>query len=323
MPGTEKRIEPATNNQRGEIAREVHVVVEREPSAAEPDTISIGTLLSAVWQARLYVSVGLILGGLLGGVVAFAMTSVYRGQVIAVPVRHGGASGLSDTLGQFSGLAAIAGLDVYGADNTVEYLEFLKSRTLTQRFITDNILLPVLYSDLWDQRTKTWHVKHAEDTPTINEAVRMFNRRIRSVSQDKRTSVVTITIDWRDRQQAALWANEYLELANRELGRRAVVDAQSTLNYLNNELPRASSIGVQQALYHLIEDQQKTIALANTRREFAFKAVDQAIVAEPDDLVRPNRPLIIIALAIGGALVGLAVRRLLVHRTRSRAHAVE
>lgn len=306
-----------------EVAPKAYVLIEREPQTRESDTVSIGTLMRAVWQARRYVLVGLILGALLGGMAAFAMTPIYRAQVVAVPVRRGGAAGLSDTLGQFSGLAAIAGLDLHAGDSGVEYLEFLKSRTLTQSFITENTLLPVLYSKRWDPRTKTWQVKHVEDIPTVSVAVRMFNRRIRSVSEDKRTNVVTVAIEWRDREQAARWANEYLQLANRELGRRAVTDAQSTLTYLKSELEHATSVGVQQALYHLIEDQQKTIALANTRKDFAFKVVDQATSPEADEYVRPNRPLIIIGLAIGGALIGLATRRLLASRRRLREHVVD
>lgn len=290
-------------------------------SAPETNGISVEALSSLLWGARYYVAVGVVLGALLGGIAAGLITPVYRVQVVAVPARFGGQMGLSGTVGQLSGLAALAGLDVTRVDNSAEHLEYLKSRTLTQHFITKNELLPVLYSGRWDARRKQW--KRLDKIPTMDAAVRLFNKRIRSVSEDRRTSVLTLAINWKNRQQAAQWANDYMELANRELARRAIVDAEATLNYLNSELPRASSLGVQQALYHLIEDEQKLIALANTRKEFAFRVVDQADAPDPKEYVSPNRPLILAVSTIGCALLGAVLWRLMNYRRSRQVRATQ
>jgi uncharacterized protein involved in exopolysaccharide biosynthesis len=98
-------------------------------------------------------------------------------------------------------------------------------------------------------------------------------------------------------------------LANRELAARAIADAESSLAYLDKELPQATSIGVQQAVYHLIEEQQKTIALANSK-EFAFRVIDQAYAPERNQYVSPNRPLIIMVAALVCGLIGVWVWRL-------------
>lgn len=281
---------------------------EGERSPAKPADLSAEMLVLVLWQARRGIAIGLILGAALGCIVAFAIRPVYRAEVVAVPARYGADMGLSQSVGQLSGLAALVGLDAQRGDNASEYLEFLKSRTLTEHFISEHDLLPVLYAAQWDEKRKSW--KNSDHIPTMAAAVRLFNKRVRSVSEDRRTSVVTLTMDWGDRQRAAQWANDYVALANLELGHRAIADAQATLTYLNNELPRASSIGVQQALYHLIEEQQTVIALASTRQEFAFKVIDQATAADPKQYESPNRPLIIFASTVAGALFGVGLSRL-------------
>jgi uncharacterized protein involved in exopolysaccharide biosynthesis len=192
MPMTDKRpLDPTPASIPGRFHEEAAVTIGREPADADRDTVAIGALLSAVWRARRYALLGLIGGALLGGVVAFAMSPVYRTQVVAMPVRGQG-SGMSSAMGQLGGLAAAAGLDIGPQDNTVEFVEFLKSRTLTQKFITDNGLMPLLYRDGLGASRK----------PTMAGAVRKFNERIRSITQDKRSSVVTLSINWNDREPA-------------------------------------------------------------------------------------------------------------------------
>jgi uncharacterized protein involved in exopolysaccharide biosynthesis len=304
MPMTDKRpLDPAPATIPGRFHEEAAHAIAREPAGADRDTIAIGALLSAVWRARRYALIGMICGAVLGGALAFAMTPVYRAQIVAMPVKSQN-SPMAGMMGQLGGLAAAAGLDIGPQDNTVEFVEFLKSRTLTQKFITANGLMPVLFRPGWLSKP-----------PTMAGAVRKFNERIRTITQDKRSNVVTLSINWRDREVAAQWANEYVALANRELAARAIADAESSLSYLNKELPQATSIGVQQALYHLIEEQQKTIALANSK-EFAFRVIDQAYAPERNKYVSPNRPLIIIGAALALALIGVMVWRLRFERHR-------
>jgi uncharacterized protein involved in exopolysaccharide biosynthesis len=285
-------------------------------SAAESELISVAAIAAAIWRARLAIAIGLVIGAAAGLTLAFLMRPVYRAEVVAIPVRNTNAAGLSNALGQLGGLAAAAGVDLHGNDDSAEYLQFLRSRILSEHFISQNNLLPQLYARRWDAAAKTWRA--GAKVPKLSEGVQLFNRKVRIVSEDKRTGIVTLSMDWRDRNEAAKWANAYLQLANRELSMRAVAEAQSTLTYLSNELTHATAIGVQQALYRLTEEQMKTVALAKTRADYAFRVVDPATPPESDDFVRPNRVLITLGFALFGAAVGLGLQKL-----RSRRRSVE
>jgi uncharacterized protein involved in exopolysaccharide biosynthesis len=292
---------------------------ERVP--ADNELISFGTLARAAWAARWYILVGLILGAIAGVALAFSMTRIYRADVVVVPVRSSGSGGISGALGQFSGIAAIAGLDLNTPDNTIEYQQYLRSRSLTRRFIEINGLLPELFPKLWNPETKTWRLQENDRIPTMSDAVSVFNRRVRDVSEDKRTNVITLAMNWRDPARAASWANAYVQLANRELAQRAVADAQSTVKYLNGTLENATTVGVQQSVSRLLEEQLQTIALANTRRDFAFRVVDPAVAPELDDFVKPARGVIVFALGVGGGMLGIGAWLLLGARRQRRAEA--
>jgi uncharacterized protein involved in exopolysaccharide biosynthesis len=282
------------------------------------DLVSFSTIFRAVWLARWYVLVGLVLGGAGGAVLAYSMAEVYRADVVIVPVKGNARGGLSGALGQLGGIAAMAGLDLNSADNTIEYQQYLRSRALTQHFIEENQLLPQLYPKLWNAETKSWRVDNKNDIPTMSQAVTLFNRRVREVSEDKRTNVLTVAINWRDRTRAATLANDYVQMANRELAKRAVAEAQSTAKYLSTTLESTATLGVQQALSRLLEEQLQTVALANTRRDFAFRVVDPAVALDADDFARPARAVIAFAAGLAGAVFGMALWLLLTSRRALR-----
>jgi len=286
-------------------------VMDRGHADPDTDVIAFGTLLRWLWLARWFVVAGLVLGGAAGVALALSMTRIYRADVVVVPVRSSGHGGISGALGQFSGIAAMAGIDLNTPDNAIEYQQFLRSRSLTRRFIEENSLLPELFPKRWNSQTKTWRSAKQEEIPTIADAVSLFNRRVRDVSEDKRTNVITLAMSWRDPARAAEWANSYVQMANRELAKRAVADAQSTVKFLNGTLETAATVGVQQSVSRLLEEQLQTIALANTRKDFAFRVVDPAVAPELDDFVRPARGVIVFGLALAGAVLGIGTWLLL------------
>src|SRR5262249_45050407 len=140
--------------------------------------------------------------------------------------------------------------------------------------------------------------------PTLNDAVFYFDRHVRDVSEDRRTGLVTLRITWTDPMRAAAWANEIVRLANEQLRGRAVARAQGAIDYLKREAQAPASVEIQQALYRLMEDQYKTLLLANVSEDYAFSVIDPAVAADAKHYVFPNRTLFSFAgLFFGGVLV--------------------
>jgi uncharacterized protein involved in exopolysaccharide biosynthesis len=236
--------------------------------------------------------------------VALTSPRRYEADLVALP-RVQEHSGLLNSLGgQLGGLAALAGLGLNESGQRAEAIQMLQSRVLARQFILDNNLLPVLFAGQWDANRHAWRGRPV----TINDAVERFDHGIRRVVEDRRTGLVTVRVDWRDPIQAAAWANELVHRANNELRRRAVARAQASIDYLKREARNADTVEVQQTLYRLMEDQYKTLLLANVSEDYAFSVIDPAVAADPDQYVSPRLGLYVFAgLFLGMVLAGVVV----------------
>ena len=229
---------------------------------------------------------------------AFLMTPIYRAEVVLAPAGEdkNAASALS---GQFGGLAALAGINLGGGGGEVEQaIATLESRVFTNEFISQEKLMPVLFEDKWDESSSSWIVKTEEEIPTLWDAYKKFGTNIRSVSVDKKSGMYTLSIEWSDPELTYTWANKLVEKINSHQKKAAIIEAQKSIAYLENQLKETSVVEMQQAIYRLIEAQTKNIMLANVRDEFVFKVIDPAVL--PEEKIKPKKKLI----AILGVIVG-------------------
>ena len=286
----------------------------QDPHTLPSGEITLDAVLAEAWRGKwIILACGAMFAGL-AAVAAFIMTPKYRAEIVVIPVKADDArSALSSMVGQLGGLAGLAGVSLGGGGNKDEYLQYLRSAAFTARFIEDEQLLPVLFADRWDAQAQRWDVADPADVPTLADGVRFFNRGVRAVEEERRTGIVTLIVVWKDREQAARWANLLVERANRDLRERAIKEAQASIDYLDSELAKTSVIELRQAIYRLVESQIKTVMFANARPEYAFKVIDPAVAPDADDVVRPKKLAMIL---VGGVLGGGAGFLLVLWRLR-------
>jgi uncharacterized protein involved in exopolysaccharide biosynthesis len=235
-------------------------------------------------------------------VIAFVLPPVYRAEVLLAPVAEDKAEGLGALAGQFGDLATLAGVNLgTRKDKTAEYVAALKSRALSVSFIKEANVMPVLYSGKWDEEKKAW--KNPGDAPTEWKTFELWDKDIRSVTQDKRTGLVTLAIEWEDPALAAKWANALVSHVNARLRAEAVDEADRSIAYLERQLPQTNSVEVQQAIYRLIEAQTKKKMMASTREEYAFTTIDPAV--KPERRHRPVRSVLVLVAMLLGAAAGV------------------
>ena len=234
---------------------------------------------------------------------AFIMTPIYRATTILVTANIGqGAGGLGAALGDLGGIAALAGINVGTRGSvTEEALAVLRSRQFTERFVSEEKLMPKLFARKWDASTEKW--KGMEPTPA--KAYHYFNEQIRSVDQDKKTGLITLQIDWTDRFEAAVWANELVKRLNQEMRTRAIGDADASLGYLDKELQSTNVVTTRDAIGRLIESQVKQRMMADVSKEYAFRVVDKAMPPDADSPIRPQKLAMIGAGVFTGSMIGI------------------
>lgn len=266
--------------------------------AEDASTLRITDIL-AYLRGNLLLAVGLPVACLLLGVAAVVvMKPVYRSEVVLLPISDDGVSGqLAGLGGQLGGLASLAGISMPGNDSSVAAVATLGSRQLLASFIEREGLLPVLFEDDFDRKTGKWMT---DDPPTLEDAVDLFERKIRTVVDDEDTGIVTVSIDWRDPAIAAQWAAQLVTLADDEMRRRSIDEARASMAFLEKHLQETGVVELRQAIYSLMESETKRIMLASSRPEYAFRVIDPARTPDADAPVWPNVPLILIAALLSG-----------------------
>ena len=287
---------------------------------------SLINLREVITRFRFLLLGGTIVGGTLMLVLSFLLSPKYRVEVLLAPVEHaaGAGAGLGSLAGQISGLGALAGLSLGENSSRYESIAVLRSKALTTEFMQEQNLLPVLFAGDWDAAGSTWKSLHADDIPSLEDAYREFDRKIRDVINDRETGLVTLTITWTDREQAAAWANQLVERANAVIRERAIDEYQLSIDYLNEELEKTTVVGIRQAIYSVIESQIEKVMLANIQDDYAFKVLDPAVAPDADDVAFPNRPLLVlIGLILGFAASAFIAIVLLRSRSETARNSAE
>ena len=248
----------------------------------------------------------LILLVCLAGAAAYVLLTgpVYRAQVVVLPVSESSPGGLLSGL-QGSGLGSVAGLagiNLGGNDDFhKESMALLTSKDFAASFLQDEHMLPILYADKWDAAQGRWRVGPSEQ-PTLEQALERFDREVRAVTEDRRSGLTQISMEWRDRQLAAKWANDFVARANAELRRRTLQDAQKSLKFLSAELDKTTVTGLRETLFRLMETEMRKEMMTAVREDYAFRIMDLARVPMATRPVRP-RPALAFALALACALL--------------------
>jgi uncharacterized protein involved in exopolysaccharide biosynthesis len=266
----------------------------RDAVTAEPDQyLSIAGLLAQVraWPRTFILTLVLTVAGII--TYSYIKTPVYRGVVKAMPRENDSASGgLQSVLGQFGGLAAMAGLS-FGSVSEQESLALLKSRALFTQFASEQNLLPLLFPDSWDPVAGRWRTDAAH-TPTMDDAWGMFDGSIRRVSDDPKTQLITLDVTWRDRHRAADWANELVRLANEQLRQRALRESAASISSYQEQAARTDAVEVRQSIYKLMEAQVNRSVVAKSRLDYALTVIDPAVVPDAKHYVSPRRFLMLV-----------------------------
>lgn len=271
----------------------------------DAEVMDLRQLFIRLWARRWLILATVLVFTAAFAAAAFLIRPVYRATTVLLPAsseRSSLSNSLSSALGSLGGLASLAGVSVGSGDvATEEALAVLRSRQFTESFLNDNNLMPKLYARKWDTAGGKWRVG-PDDQPTPAQAFKYFDKKIRSITQDRKTGLVSLQIDWRDRNEAAAWANELTQRLNTEMRERAIAKADASLGFLEKELVTTTDIGTREAVNRLIETQIKQRMLANVSPEYVFRVVDKAMAPDADDPVWPQKALLIAA----GAIFGLA-----------------
>lgn len=229
---------------------------------------------------------------------AFLATEWYRAEVLLAPADQKSPPAIG---GQLSGLAALAGVSIGGGDS-VDALATLRSRELALEFVRDRDLIPTFFAHKWDSAAKRWKRDDPLRRPDERDAIRFFHEKVLRVSEDRRTGLITLVIEWKEPEQAAAWAMDLVERANSRLRQRALLEAETNVAFLRQELAQTNVVTLQQAIGRLLENELQKLMLARGNHEFAFRVIDAA--QPPKFRSRPQRAFVVVIGTLAGGFLG-------------------
>jgi uncharacterized protein involved in exopolysaccharide biosynthesis len=216
---------------------------------------------------------------------------VYAASITVAPTSsERDLGGLQSALSALGGIAALAQLSGSRDSMKDEAVAILRSRAFTERFLESSGAGNEILNHRFDGNPAKRYLLY-----------RYFDERIRSVTENRRTGLYVVSIEWIDPVLAADWANALVRQLNEEMRTRAVDEAQRNLSYLERQLPQSDQLVIREALGRLIESQVKSRMLATVTEDFAFRIVDPAVPAATEDYVYP-RPA---KFALGGIAIAL------------------
>lgn len=284
------------------------------------DEIDLRELFSAIWKGKWLIIVISCISAVIAVIYALSLPNIYKSEALLAPAAEQKSAGLS---GQLGGLAALAGVSLgsgAGVDKTALAIEVIKSRDFLGRFIEQRIQLQDLMAvkswdlstntlyyetELYDPQQQKWlrDVKPPRQAkPSAQEAYKKLLELL-TVNQDPTTGMVKLSIEHISPYIAQSWVQMLIADLNLEMKKRDIDEAEKSIAYLQQQITQTTIADLRTALYSLIEEQTKTLMLANVRDEYVFKIIDTPLV--PEEKMGPARAMLVILITFLGGFVGI------------------
>jgi len=300
------------------------------------DEIDLRELFSVLWDGKVWISAITAAAAVISVFFALSLPNIYESKALLAPKSDGGSGGLSRLAAQYGGLASLAGINlsgVGGGDVSKAALaqEKLKSLSFFTEHLYSEVLVDLMAVDYWDaasgevvidssvynQGTSQWIREVSfprKAKPSTQEAHVAFLAAI-ALSEDKQSGFVTLSVQHESPVVAKEWAELLIDRINEEIRSEDVGEAEASIAFLEAQREQTSLVSLDEVFAQLIEEQTKTIMLANVSKDYVFDIIDPPVV--PELKSKPSRALICVLGTLLGGMLGI-VWVLVRHYARSQ-----
>jgi uncharacterized protein involved in exopolysaccharide biosynthesis len=287
------------------------------------DEIDLKELFLVLWNGKLLITYITGFAAVCAVLFALWLPNIYESKALLAPKGESGAGGLAGLAKQYGGLASLAGINIGGgggesskammAQQKIQSLDFF-TRHLYEKIVLDLMAVDhweaasgklVIDPDVFDVKSQAWvrDVSYPRQAkPSAQEAHKAFLG-VLSLSEDKKTSLVTIAIKHQSPVVAQAWVALIIEAVTEELRGSDVEEAQGSIAFLEQQRTQTALVSLDEVFAQLIEEQTKTIMLANVSKDYVFNVIDPGVV--PELKSEPKRALICILGTLLGGMFGV------------------
>lgn len=288
------------------------------------ENIDLLELFNVLWAGKIKIIVITAMFAVGSVYYALSTPNQYTATTLLAPAQSDG-GGLSGTLSQLSGLASLAGVRIGVGDSSESQIaqEIMKSWSFIETFIYDNNLAVELYAvkswnkdlnklqinqDVYDSASNMWLIEDSDGNKVPPSSWQLFKRfsGMLSVSEDKQSGLVSVSIEYFSPEVAKTWLDMYVASVNEHMQARQVIKVTNNIAYLEAQIDKTPIAEMREVFYTIIEEQTKKKMVAEASPDYTFVAVSPSMV--PEEKSRPSRALIcIMGTILGGMLSALLV----------------
>lgn len=306
--------------------------IERDSYNDEIDLVEVSLYL---WSKKKLIIFITLISAILSIIFSLSLPNIYKSHALLAPTSM--QDSLKSRLGNFASLGSIAGVQL---PNEFSVSQEAVARINSFNFFSKNILPNIKLEDI--MAVKEWMPKEniliynkkiydiennrwirevsfpKKIIPSEQEAYIVFKEML-SISEDTKTSFVSISIEHKSPIIAFQWLNIIIKEINESMRMIEVQRAQDSIAYLNEKAKSTTVQSTKDAISNLLQDQIQTLMITSANNEeYVFKVIELPIISEQKS--KPSRALICILGTIFGGILSLVVVLLKYRESKINEH---
>jgi LPS O-antigen subunit length determinant protein (WzzB/FepE family) len=272
--------------------------------------IDVRQLFYVIWDKKFLIVVLTSIFAILSIFYALSLPNIYKSEVVMMPVED--SSGVGGALGQYRGVANLAGISIpstSSSSKSQEAVTRIQSLEFFSNYFLPNIMLENLLAvKEWNQSSNTIvydeNIFNAETLtwtriveppksiiPSSQEAYEVYKEVI-NINEDKNTSYVSLSIEHQSPYIAKKWVEIIIQQIDNLMRNKDKKESMRSIEYLNSVASTTNYEAIKQALSSLQQEQMKLLMMVEANENYIFKVLDSPVV--PEMKSRPRRSVIVI-----------------------------
>lgn len=282
--------------------------------------IDLKELFKVIWLKKYIILIFTAISSFVSIYYSLSIPNFYSSSALLAPISKD--ESLTNQLGQYSGIASLAGIGL-GSDANLknqEAIERIQSYDFFQNHFLPYIRLEnlmavkewipeknkIIYDDkLFNSNTSKWVISKEglkNQEPSFQDAYFVYKDILDIISA---RGFITISIEHQSPYIAKKWVDTIVLNINESMRSLDINSAQKSIDFLNELSSQTNVQSIKEVISKLLETQMQTLMLASSNDAYVFKIIDSPIV--PEKKSGPQRKFILIIGTILGGLTSVII----------------